>query len=64
MQKVSSEESMVEQLEKYIEINKFSTVPIDKIKHYLSINLDDCEIVDNWIINELRSVFMTNKAWR
>lgn len=57
MQKVSSEESMVEQLEKYIEINKFSTVPIDKIKHYLSINLDDCEIVDNWIINELRSVF-------
>ena len=57
MQKVSSEESIVEQLEKYIEINKFSTVPIDKIKHYLSINLDDCEIVDNWIINELRSVF-------
>ena len=57
MQKVSSEESMVEQLEKYIEINKFSTVPIDKIKHYLSINLEDCEIVDNWIINELRSVF-------
>lgn len=57
MQKVGSEESMIEQLEKYIEINKFSMVPIDKIKYYLSINLDNCEIVDDWIINELRNTF-------
>ena len=57
MEKVGTEESMVGQLEKYIEINKFSTVPIDKIKHYLSINLEDCEVVDDWIINDLRRVF-------
>lgn len=57
MEKVRPEESLVKQLEKYIEINKFTAVPIDKIKHNLSINLDDCEIVDNWIINDLRRIF-------
>lgn len=57
MAKVGKEESMIEQLEKYIQINKFSTISIDKIKHQLSVNLDDCEILDDWIINDLRGVF-------
>lgn len=57
MQKVGPNESMMEQLEKYIEINKYYAIPIGKIKYNLSINLDDCDIIDDWLIDDLRRVF-------
>lgn len=57
IQYVGDNESFVEQTENFIDLNRMQNVRMDRIKHLLSINLNDVIIQDEWIINDLHDFF-------
>ena len=54
---VGTDESFVDQTEKFIQLHRMMDVKMDAVKHKLSINLNDVMIQDEWIINELHEFF-------